>query len=167
MHYRFTLQERGNSWVYVICFGKDTPWEIKDFATYSDNSFSAEDAQHVRHFVFYKAGKLVSIHLLDALRLLPGLEPDRPETIRAPAMHAVMFGNPPVPSLLLQFTPEPPDNRTAILIGPGVFLVYQGNALSQLYVTNVYNTIPDMAHDAGAPPPPPSAPAKKAWWKFW
>jgi len=165
MRYRFTLQERDGSWVYVLCFGKDTPTEIDEVVAYSDDHVSAEDAQRGRHYVYSKAGKLVSIHLHDALRLLPYLDPDRPETIRMPAMQAIMFGNPPVPTLLLQFREEPPDNRNAYALSPNVFLIFQGSALSQLYVTDVNATIADMADEAGAPPP--SAPSKRPWWKFW
>jgi hypothetical protein len=77
MRYRFTLQERDGSWVYVLCFGKDTPTEIKDVVAYSDNCVSAEDAHRVRHYVYTRADKIVSIHLHDALRLLPHLDPEQ------------------------------------------------------------------------------------------
>jgi hypothetical protein len=43
MRYKFTLQERNGSWVYVLAFGKDTPSEIEQVTKYSDNSVSAED----------------------------------------------------------------------------------------------------------------------------
>jgi hypothetical protein len=82
-----------------------------------------------------------------------------------PGMQAIMFGNPPVPTLLLQFRNEPPDNSNAYALSPSVFLIFQGSALAQLYVTDVYATIADMADEPGAPSP--SAPAKRPWWKFW
>jgi hypothetical protein len=164
MRYRFTIQELDGSWVYVLCFGQNTPTEIEDVVAYSDNSVSAEDAQRVRHYVYFKAGKLVSIHLHDALRLLPYLDPDRPETIRMPGMQALMLGNPPVPTLLRQFREEPPDNRNAYALSPNVFLIFQRGALAQLHVTDAYATVADMADEAKAPPPP--APTKP-WWKFW
>jgi hypothetical protein len=145
MRYRFTLQERDGSWVYVLCFGKDTPTEVEDVVAYSDNSVSAEDSHGVRHYVYSKAGKLVSIHLHDALRLLPYLDPARPETVRMPGMQAIMFGNPPVPTLLLMFRQESPDNRTAYALSPNVFLIFQGSELAQLYVTDVYAVIRDVA----------------------
>ena len=144
MRYRFTLQERASSWVYVLCFGKDTPTEIEDVVAYSDNCVSAEDAYGVRHHVYSRGGKLVSIHLHDALRLLPYLNPGRPETLRMPGMRAVMFGDPPVPTLLLQFREEPPDNRTAYALSPNVFLIFQGQELAQLYVFDVYKVIADV-----------------------
>lgn len=165
MRYRFTLQQRDGSWVYVLCFGRDTPTEIEDVVAYSDNCVSAMDAKMVRHYVYSKAGKLVSIHLHDALRLVPYMDPNRPETIRMPGMRSVMFGNTPVPTLLLQFREEPPDNRTAYALSPDVFLIFQGDELAQLYVTDVYATIADMADEAGIPSP--SAPTKRPWWKFW
>jgi len=79
------------------------PTEIEDVVAYSDLSVGAEDACGVRHHVYSRAGKLESIHLHDALRLLPHMEPATPETLRMPGMRAAMFGNLPVPTLLLQF----------------------------------------------------------------
>ncbi|HEY2586956.1 MAG TPA: hypothetical protein VGI81_14520 [Tepidisphaeraceae bacterium] len=144
MRYRFTLQERDGSWVYVLCFGKDTPTEIEDVVTYSDNCVSAEDAYGVRHYVYSKSGKLVSIHLHDALRLLPYLDPDRLETLRMPGMHAIMFANAPVPTLLLQFRAEPPDTNTAYALSPNVWLIFQGRELALLYVFDVYKVIAEV-----------------------
>lgn len=144
MRYRFTLQQRGGSWVYVLCFGKDTPTEIEDVEAYSDNCVSAEDAHGVRHFVYSKDGYLVAVALHDALRLLPYLDPERPETLRMPGMHAVMFGDPPVPTLLLQFREQPPDNRTAYGLSPNVFLIFQGPELALLYVFDVYKVIAEV-----------------------
>lgn len=43
---------------------------------------SAEDAHRVRHYVYSKGGYLVAIVLHDTLRLLPYLDPERPETLR-------------------------------------------------------------------------------------
>jgi hypothetical protein len=160
MRYKFTLQERDGSWVYVLAFGKDTPTDIGQVAKYSDNRVSAEDPHGIRHYVHLKGGKIVSIHLHDALRLLPHLDPDRPETIRMPGMEAIMFGNPPVPTLLVRFKEEPPDNRTAYALGPNVFLVFQGHELAHLYVTDVYAVIPDV--DSETAPQP-----RKPWWRFW
>jgi len=76
-----------------------------------------------------------------------------------------MFGNPPVPTLLLQFREEPPDNRTAYALNPNVFLIFQGDALG-LNCTSPMSTpsLPTWADEPGAPLP--SAPAKP-WWKFW
>ena len=145
MHYKITLQEHGGSWVYVIAFGKDTPTGVDEIAGYSDNSVSAEDPHGIRHSVHLKEGKIRQIQLHDALRILPGLDPARPETIRMPGMHAIMFGDPPVPTLLLAFRPEPPDNRTAYAISPNVYLIFQGRELAQLYVFDVYAVIPDVA----------------------
>src|SRR5262245_39144565 len=137
MRYKITLQEHHGSWVYVIAFGKDTPTAIEQAMEYSDHSVSAEDAHGVQHHVYFKDGKIVQIQLHDALRILPYLDPERPETIRMPAMHAIMFGQPPVPTLLLLFKDEPPDNRTAYALSPNVFLIFQGHELAQLYVTDV------------------------------
>src|SRR5262249_19386278 len=116
----------------------------EDVVAYSDNCVSAEDAHGVRHYVYSRDGKLVSIHLHDALRLLPYLDPDRPETLRMPGMHAVMFGNPPVPTLLLQFREQPPDNRTAYALSPNVYLIFQGPELALLYVFDVYKVIAEV-----------------------
>lgn len=144
MRYRFTLQQRNGSWVYVLCFGKDTPTEIEDVEAYSDSSVSAEDAYGVRHYVYSKRGYLVAIALHDALRLLPYIDPDRPETLRMPGMHAIMFGNPAVPTLLLQFREQPPDNNTAYALSPNVFLIFQGPELALLYVFDVYKVIAEV-----------------------
>jgi hypothetical protein len=144
MRYKITLQERRGSWVYVIAFGKDTPTDIDQVAEYSDNCVSAEDPHGVRHYVHFKDGKIVQIQLHDALRLLPHLDPDHPESIRMPGMHAIMFGDPPVPTLLLLFKEEPPDNRTAYALSPNVNLVFQGRELAQLYVIDVYAMIADV-----------------------
>jgi hypothetical protein len=144
MRYKFTLQERNGSWIDVLSFGKGTPTDIEEVARYSDSSVSAEDLHGTRHEVYFKAGKIVSIHLHDALRIHPHLDPERPETIRMPGMHAIMFGDPPVPTLLLLFREEPPDNRTACALSPNVFLVFQGDELAQLYVTDVYKVIPEV-----------------------
>lgn len=144
MKYQFTLQQRGGSWVYVLCFGKDTPIEIEDVEAYSDDAVSAEDAHGVRHFVYSKAGYLVAVALHDALRLFPYIEPDCPERLRMPEMHAIMFGNPAVPTLLLQFREQPPDNNTAYALSPNVFLIFQGSELALLYVFDVYKVIAEV-----------------------
>ena len=116
--------------MYVLCFSKDTPTEIDDVEAYSDDSVSAEDAYGVRHFVYSKNGYLVAIVLHDALRLLPYLDPEWPETLRMPGMQAIQFGNPPVPTLLLQFREQPPDNNTAFALAPDVYLIFQGPELA-------------------------------------
>jgi hypothetical protein len=144
MKYRFTIQKRHGAWMYVLCFGKDTPTEIEDVEAYSDSTVSAEDAHGVRHFVYSKGGYLVAIVLHDALRLLPHIDPDRPETIRMPGMHAIQFGNPPMPTLLLQFREQPPDNRTAYALAPDVYLIFQGPELALLYVCDVYKNIAEV-----------------------
>jgi hypothetical protein len=141
MRYKITLQQSNTSWVYVIAFGKDTPTDIEQIAEYSDNSVSAEDFRGVRHYVYSREGKIVQIQLHDALPILPHLDPERPESIRMPGMHAIMFGNPPVPTLLLQFREEPPNNRTAYALSQNVFLIFQGQELAHLYVTDVYAVI--------------------------
>jgi hypothetical protein len=144
MKYRFTLQQRHGLWIYVMCLGKDTPTEIEDVEAYSDTSVSAEDAYGVRHYVYTKGGYLVAVVLHDALRLLPYLDPDRPETLRMPAMQAIMFGNPPAPALLVQFREQPPDNRTASALAPDVYLIFQGPELALLYVCNAYKNIAEL-----------------------
>lgn len=145
MKYRFTLQQRRGSWVCVLCFGKDTPNELVDVEAYSDRCVSAEDAHGVRHFVYFKGGYLVAIVLHDAARLFPHLDPERPETLRTPGMHAVMYGNPPVPTLVLQFREEPPDDNTAYALAPDVYLIFQGPELALLYVCDVYKNIAEVA----------------------
>src|SRR5260370_42379463 len=132
MRVKIPLQEHRGSWVYVIAFGKDTPTDIDQVVEYSDNCVSAEDPHGVRHYVHLKDGKVVQIQLHDALRILPHLDPDHPESIRMPGMQAIMFGNPPVPTLLLQFRENPPDNRTAYALSPNVYLVFQGHELALL-----------------------------------
>ncbi len=57
------------------------------------------------------------------------------------------------------------DNRNAYALSPNVFLIFQDDTLAQLYVTDVYAAIADMADEGGAPPS--SAPAKRPWWKIW
>jgi hypothetical protein len=145
MRYKFTIQERNGAVVYVLSFGNDTPMPIAEVIAYSDNHASAEDPHGTRHYVYSKAGKIVSIHLHDVPRLLPHFDRARPETIRMPEMHAIRFGDPPVPTLLLRFRPDPPDNRTAYTIAPNVFLVFQGEELAELYVTDVYRLIAEVA----------------------
>jgi hypothetical protein len=144
MRYRFTLQQHGGSWLYVLCFGRDTPTEIQDVEAFSDDCVSAEDAYGVRHFVYSRGGYLVAIALHDALRLLPYLDPKRPDTLRMPAMHAIRFGDPAMPTLLLQFREQPPDNRTAYALSPNVFLILQGPELALLYVFDVYKIIAEV-----------------------
>jgi hypothetical protein len=144
MRYKITLQESDGSWVYVIAFGKDTPMRMEEAAKYSDNDVSGEDMNGVRHHVLFKDGKIVQIHLHDALRLLPHLDPERTETIRMPSMHAIMFGQQPVPTLLLKFREEPPDTRTLYALSPNVFLAFRGHELAQLYVTDVYSVIAEV-----------------------
>ena len=95
MRYRITLQEHRDDWVYVITFGEDTPTAIEQAGEYRDHFQSAEDLHGIRHFVLFKDGKIVQIQLHDALRILPHLDPERPETIRRmPGMHAIMSGEP-------------------------------------------------------------------------
>jgi hypothetical protein len=130
--------------VYVLSFGKDTPSAIDEVIAYSDGCVGASDFRGVRHHVYSRAGKIVSIHLHDALGILPDIDPDRPETIRMPKMHAIQFGNPPVPTLLLRFREEPPDTRTAYALSPHVFLIFQDCALAQLYVTDVYRVFAEV-----------------------
>lgn len=144
MNYRFTLQQQQGSWVYVLCFGKHTPTRLEAVEAYGDSTASAEDPQGARHAVYFKGGFLVAIALHDALRLLPHLDPQRPETLRMPRMAAIMFGEPAVPTLLLQFSDEPPGSRTAHALAPNVYLVFEGPALAQLYVCDVYEMIADV-----------------------
>ncbi len=86
----------------------------------------------------------MQIPLHDARRILPHMDPERPETVRMPAMHAIMFGNPPKPTLLMQFREEPPDNRTAYGLCPNVYLIFQGGELAQLHVVDVYAMIAEV-----------------------
>ena len=144
MRYRFTLQERKDERMFVLCFGKDTPTEIEDVIAYADSCTGGEDAHGVRHHVYLKDGKLVSIQLRDAQHLFPHMDPARPETLRMPALHAIMFGNPPTPTLLVQFRQEPPDNRTAYALHPNVFLMFQDRELALLYVFDVYKMIAEV-----------------------
>jgi hypothetical protein len=130
--------------VYVITIGKDTPTDMEQAAAYSDTSVSAEDLHGVRHHVYFRAGMIVQIQLHDALRILPHLDPERPESIRMPGMHAIMSGNPPKPTLLFQFREDPPDNRTAYALSPNVYLVFQGDELAQLYIFDVYSMIAEV-----------------------
>jgi hypothetical protein len=145
MKYRFSLQKRRNVWLYVMCFGKDTPTEIADVEAYSDRQVSAKDAYDARHFVYSKGSFLVAIVLYDALRLFPYLNPELPETLRMPGMHAIQFGKPPVPTLLLRFREQLPDNNTAYAIAPDVHLIFQGPELAMLYVCDVYKNIAEVA----------------------
>jgi hypothetical protein len=144
MRYRFTLQERDGSWVYVLGFGKDTPTQIEQVVEYSDSYVSAEDHRGVRHYVYTQDGKIVSIHLHDVTSILPHIDPNRPETLRMPAMHAILFGNPPVPTLLLRFREEPTDTRTMWALSPNVFLVFHDGELAHLYVADVYSVIAEV-----------------------
>ena len=142
MRCRMTLQEHHDSWVYVITFGNDTPTAIEQAEKYSDDSHSAEDLHGIRHFVLFKGSKIVQIRLHDALRILPHLDPERPETIRRmPGMHAIMDGKPPVPALLISFKPEPTENRTAYGLSSDVFLVFNGPELASVYISNAKNII--------------------------
>jgi hypothetical protein len=145
MRYKFTLQEHDGSWVYVLNFGSGTPTSITDVIAHSDNSVSAEDLHGIRHHVYMKNGKIVSIHLHGVPRILPHLNPEHPESVRMPGMQAIMFGDPPVPTLLLLFKEEPPDTQTAYALSPNVFLVFQDGELAQLYVTDAPAMIPGAA----------------------
>jgi hypothetical protein len=144
MRYRFSLQQRQGAWVYVLNFGKETPTDVGEILAYCDDNVSGEDPCGVRHFVYFKDGKLVSIQLHDALRLVPYVDPARPDTLRMPGLHPLMLGNPQKPSLLIQFRDEPPDNRTAYAISPNVYLVFHGTELAQLYIFDVHAVIADV-----------------------
>jgi hypothetical protein len=141
MRYRITLQKHQGFWVHVITFGNDTPTAMEQIEKYSDDCVSAQDLHGVRHFVFFKDRKIVQIQLHDALRILPNLDPEHPETVRMPGMHAIMFGEPPVPTLLISYKQEPLENRTAYGLSPHVFLVFNGPDLASLYVIDVNKTI--------------------------
>jgi hypothetical protein len=145
MRYKFTLQEYDGAWVYVLNFGNGTPTAITDVIAHSDNSASAEDLHGIRHHVYMKDGKIVSIHLHEARRILPHLNPEDPQSVRMPTMQAIMFGDPPTPTLRLQFREDPPDNQTAYALSPNVFLVFQDGELAQLYVTDAPAVIPGVA----------------------
>src|SRR5271166_1106983 len=141
MHYKITMQEQNDSWVYVITFGKNTPTAIEQAAEFSDNSVRSQDLLGIRHYVYFKHGKIVQIQLHDALRILPHLNPERPETICMPEMLATRTGEPPVPTLLMKFKQEALENRVAYALSPNVFLLFHGNELAQLHVTNVRASI--------------------------
>ena len=49
-----------------------------------------------------------------------------------------------MPTLLLQFRAEPPDNNTAYALSPNVYLVFQGAELALLYVFDVYKVIAEV-----------------------
>jgi hypothetical protein len=55
-----------------------------------------------------------------------------------------LIGDPEVPTLLLQFREQPPDNRTAYALSPNVFLIFQGPELALLYVFDVYKVIAEV-----------------------
>jgi hypothetical protein len=105
---------------------------------------SAEDFRGARHYAYFKNNYLVSIHLHGVMDLLPGIDPEKPETVKMPGMHAILFGNPGVPTLLMQFSAEPPDNLTAWAISPNVYMIFQNGALSQMYITDVYSMIAEV-----------------------
>jgi hypothetical protein len=144
MHYKFRLEKINGSWVYVIAFGKDTPTEPERAAEYSDHCHSAVDLHGIRHFVFLKAGKIVQIQLHDALRILPHLDPEHSETIRGPEMRAIKTGEPPQPTLLIEFKPYPLKSRTAYGLSPNVYLVFHDGELAELYIHDVYAMIADV-----------------------
>ncbi|QDU07330.1 hypothetical protein [Gimesia aquarii] len=62
-----------------------------------------------------------------------------------PPMHAIMHGDPPIPTLLLNFKEGPPDNHTAYVVAPNVFLLFHQGKLAQLYVTDVYNSMEEVS----------------------
>jgi len=59
-------------------------------------------------------------------------------------MRAIMFGDPPLPALVLQFREQPPDNRDAYALGPNVYLIFEGPELALLYVCDVYKVIEEV-----------------------
>jgi hypothetical protein len=138
-----TLEEQPGDWVYAITFGERTPTAVERAKEYSDRCVSAEDLHKIRHFVLFKAGKIVQIQLHDALRILPHFDPERPETIRMPAVHGFMSGEPPEPTMRFSFKAEPEGSRTAYGISPDVYLVFDGPELASLYLHNAVALDPD------------------------
>lgn len=143
MKYKVGLTQGEGYCVYVIMFG-DTPDQFDDPADYSDDNLSAEGPNGIRHYVVTRNGKIVQIQLHEAPQVIPDLDPERPESIPMPGFHAIMRGNPPVPTLLLTFKDELPENNTAYALSPNVFLAFDDGQLAQLYITDVYNVIDDV-----------------------
>ncbi|QDT42751.1 hypothetical protein Pan241w_28400 [Gimesia alba] len=145
MYYKQTLQNNGDCWIYVIAFGENTPRSIKEIEHSSDTHLSAEDMHGIRHYVYFKNEYIVQIQLYDAVEIIADLNPEIPESFKMPSMHAIMHGDPPVPTLLLNFNEGPPDNQIAYVLAPNVFLLFHQGKLAQLYVTDVYNSIEEVS----------------------
>ena len=126
-------------------------------ARFSDHNVSAQDKLGIRHFVYFKQGKIIQIQLHDALRLFPHFDPKRPETIRMPEMHAITSGDPPEHTLLMLFKQDPLESRTAYALSPNVFLLFHGDELAQVHVTDARASIADIDYIS----------TKKPWWQFW
>lgn len=144
MYYKFTLEELHDYWVFVLTLDRDTPATIKEANEYADDQHSAEDDRGTRHYVLLKEKKIVQIQLHQALQILPYLNPDDPSSIKMPALHAIVFGNRAVPTLLIVFKEFNPPTLTAHALNPNVFLVFDGTDLARLYVLDVYSVLNDV-----------------------
>lgn len=144
MYYKITLEEHDNNWVYVITLEKNTPTTTEQANKYADECLSAEDKHGIRHYVLRKGGKIVQIQLHQVLRILPHLNPKDPASIRMPAVEAIMFGKPQVPSLLIVFKESNIQKLTAYGLSPNVYLVFDGADLARLYITDVYAVVADV-----------------------
>jgi hypothetical protein len=56
-----------------------------------------------------------------------------------------MTGEPPEPTLFIMFKEDPVETRTAYGISANVFLVFQGDELAYVFVTNAPSIIEDTA----------------------
>jgi hypothetical protein len=144
MYYKFTLEELDHDWAFVMTFDKNTPTTIKQANEYADEHLNAEDTHGIRHYVLLKGKRIIQIQLHQALKILPHLNPNDPSSIRMPAIQAIKFGNPPVPSLLIVFKEFNPQKLTAYGLSPNVFLVFDEAVLARLYITDVYSVMTNV-----------------------
>ncbi len=143
-YYKFTLEELGSDWAFVMTFDPKAPATIEQANEYADQCHSAEDKHGIRHWVLLKEGKIVQIQLHRALQLLPHLNPSNPSSIRMPALYTIKWGNPPLPSLLIVFKEYNPPKLTAYALDPNVFLVFAEDVLARLYIRDIDSVIPNV-----------------------
>jgi hypothetical protein len=144
MYYKVTLQEYDSNWVYVLTLKKGTPERAEQALTYADDYVSAADKHGIRHYVLYKDGKIIQIQLFQALDILPHTDPGNPASIGIPGMNAIMFGQPPKPTLLITFKEGGQRDGTAYALSPDVFLTYDGDELAYVYILDVYSVLSDV-----------------------
>ena len=144
MYYRVTLEEFDGDWVFILALKKGTPETIQQALDYADDSVSAEDKHGIRHYVLYKDGKIVQIHLYRALDIIPHPDPGNPASIPMPRMDAIMFGASPKPTLLITFKEGGKRDKTAYGLSPNVFLTFDGDDLAYLYIIDVYSVLSDV-----------------------